>query len=124
MKKTCAKVNIKKDESGFTLMEVLIALVVLGIGFSILIEGFIGINNNLIQIKNYNYLINWSQTKLNQLVTETVIQQSGNFKYQNQQYQWWVEETYLDQYLKKINLNIKWNKNNKYSISTITFRKN
>ena len=115
------------NQSGFTLMEVLIAVIIMGISFTIIMDGMMGITDNLARVKSYNYINSWAKSKLNQFTTGKNLQPHGEFKYRNQYYQWHFKKSYPDSFLTKITLQIEWMGNDKpqtYSISTLILRNN
>lgn len=117
---------INKEE-GFTLIEVIIAMVIMGIGFSIFIQGFMEINNGLENKLNYTYLSNWATIKLDELESQIELNGHGSFKYREQLYKWHIEEAYINPKLKKLKIVISWkasNRRKKYSLSRVVINKN
>lgn len=115
-----------KSQQGFTLLETLIAMVILGISISILVEGFLIVTDTIEYQRNYNYLINWSESKINEIAGGRELARHGGFEYSERLFQWSVEESF--QYsegltgLRKINLTIEWqgsNSKNTYIISRL-----
>lgn len=104
------------NEEGFTLIETLIALVILGIGLSILVEGYLIVTDSIEYQRDYNYVLNWSETKMAEIVHKYELGRHGNFEYSGKVFQWNVEESYnADQSeigLKTINLIVKWRGSN------------
>ncbi len=93
-----------KKEEGFTLLEVLIALVILGIGFAILTQGYITINDGMDRNQNYSFISSWAGSKLNEITAGIELNTHGSFTYRDIVYNWWTEENYLDEGLKEIRL--------------------
>ncbi len=108
-----------KGQLGFSLIEVLVALVILGVGVTILVAGFVQINDNYENINIKTYISNWSESKLNEIISGIDYNYHGNFEYRERRYRWWVEEDYLDNDLLKLILKVEWEEGNKirqYSI--------
>lgn len=99
-------------QQGFTLLETLIAIVILGISISILVEGFITVTDTIEYQRYYNYLINWSDSKINEIATGHELARHGFFEYSGRMFYWNVKETlkYSDELagLREINLTIEW----------------
>jgi len=115
-----------KGQQGFTLLETLIAMVILGISISILVEGFLIVTDTIEYQRHYNYLINWSESKINEIASGSELARHGGFEYSGRLFQWSVEESF--QYsegltgLREINLSIEWqgsNSRNTYIISRL-----
>lgn len=83
------------NEDGFTLLETLIALIILGISLSILVEGYIVVTDSIQNNRNHNYIITWSDSKMNQITSGTELARHGSFEYMNQNFNWRVEEKSL-----------------------------
>lgn len=124
-----------KKEEGFTLLETLIAMVILGISISILVEAYLTVTNGIEYQKTYNYVLGWSGDKMTELVNDIELARHGNFKYADKYFQWHVEENlnvrdFIDEELssglKKIDLLVEWQDNNgirNYRISRIILEK-
>lgn len=83
-------------EEAFTLLEVLIAVTILGISISILVSGFNEVSDTLIHTGNYSYLASFAETKLREVINGVELSYSGYFAYQGQTYQWYIETEYLE----------------------------
>lgn len=113
------------NEEGFTLLEVLIAMVIMGISFSILVHGFIQVNAGIESNQNYTYVSSWAVAKINELASGIELNNHGQFKYQEEIYDWSVEEYYLDDNIKKMVLKIEWEENTRmkhYSLTRLVIR--
>ncbi len=105
------------SEEGFTLLETLIALVILGISISILVEAYLIVTDSIEYQRNYNFVLNWSDGKMNELINGIELARHGSFEYLEKSFQWSVEEGFLDNNfknieekngLKTIELTVKW----------------
>ena len=84
-----------KQEQGFTLLEVVIALTIVGISIAILVTGFSEVNDTLIKGQEYTYLATVADTKLREVINGLELSYSGYFSYQGAVYQWYIETEYL-----------------------------
>ncbi|OCL25997.1 hypothetical protein U472_08190 [Orenia metallireducens] len=110
------------NEDGFTLLEVIIAMAILGIGFAILTQGFTEVNDGIEGNSNYNYISIWAESKISELTTKIELNNHGVFFYQNNEYKWWTVEKHLDKDLKELILYIGWQEDGiekNYSIKRI-----
>mgnify|MGYP006270900457 CR=1 FL=1 len=82
-------------EEGFTLLEVVIAMTIVGISISILVTGFSEVNDTLIKGQEYTYLAAFAETKLREVINGLELSYSGYFNYQGAVYQWYLETEYL-----------------------------
>ncbi|TDX53278.1 type IV pilus modification PilV family protein [Orenia marismortui] len=111
---------MKDYKEGFTLIEVLIAMVILGVGFSILIQGFMEVNDGLETNKNYTYVSSWAESKLKEIALGIDLNNHGTFQSQSLNYRWSTEEKIITQKLKKLILRVQWQEDDKsksYSLS-------
>lgn len=111
-----------RRQDGFTLIEVLVAMVILGVGFSILIEGFISLNNGIKRNEDYTYIASWANSKMNKIAAGIELNRHGSFQYNGNYYNWWVEELYSEENLIKVKLNVEIDgieEKNKYSITRL-----
>lgn len=83
-------------EAGFTLLEVLIAVTIVGISISILVSGFTEVNDTLLKGQEYTYMASFAETKLKAVINGIELSYSGYFDYQGRTYQWYIETEYLD----------------------------
>ncbi len=117
---------MNKQEEAFTLIEVIIAMVIMGIGFSIFVQGFIEVNDGLDNKLDYNYVSNWAQAKLNELEAGAELASHGSFKYRTKIYNWDTVISYINPQLKQVELVISWDGKNarkKYSLSRVLIKK-
>jgi prepilin-type N-terminal cleavage/methylation domain-containing protein len=74
---------------GFSLMEVLVAMTILGIAFATLFSLMSGSLRNIDRIQEHDKIVRWSQMKLNEIVLQTnqgaIPQLSGFF---DEKYRW------------------------------------
>ena len=84
-----------KLEQGFTLLEVLIAVTIVGISISILVTGFSEVNDTLIKSQEYTYAASFAETKLREVINGLELSYSGYFNYQGAVYQWYIDTEYL-----------------------------
>lgn len=96
------------NEKGFTLIEVLIALVILGISFTILVDGYRTIMDSSKRNIDYQIAAKWSEDKLIKIVNGVELDRNGYFEENDKEYRWWVEENYLDDNITKLDLVISW----------------
>ncbi|QTL97159.1 prepilin-type N-terminal cleavage/methylation domain-containing protein [Iocasia frigidifontis] len=96
------------NEKGFTLIEVLIAMVILGISFTILIEGYRTIMASAERNRDYLLAAKWSEDKLISIVNGDDSDRRGYFEENGKEYSWWVEEKCLDDNLIRFDLIMSW----------------
>ncbi|OCL27227.1 hypothetical protein U472_07085 [Orenia metallireducens] len=108
---------------GFTLIEVLIAMVILGISLSILIHGFMSINDGIERRRDYTYIASWADGKFDEIVSGIELATHGDFLYKGNLCYWKLEEDYIDEGIRGLKLIIRW-KGSKgeysYSVSRVT----
>jgi len=85
-----------KLKSGFTLLEVLIAMTILGISISILVAGFSEVSDSLVKGQDYTYLSTFATTKLTEVATGMELSYSGYLDYQEMTYQWYIDTHYKE----------------------------
>lgn len=105
------------NQDGFTLIEVLIAVTILGIGFAVLINGFTGVLVSNERSSDYLYVVSWADKKLIKVTNDIELNRHGSFEYKNKRFDWWIEEGYLETDLKKITLKVEWKLKN----NTVTY---
>jgi len=98
----------EENEAGFTLMEVLVALVILGIGFSILIQGYSLIIDSLEKQRDYNYLVSWAEGKLIEVSNGLELTPRGYFTHNGKEFKWSIEHNVKGDGLREIVLNVEW----------------
>ncbi len=98
----------RKNEAGFTLMEVLIALVILGVGFSILVQGYSLILTSLEKQRDYSYLTSWAEGKLIEAVNRVELAPRGYFVHKGKEFRWSIKQKGMDDGLREIILNVEW----------------
>ena len=111
---------MNNNQKGFTLIEDLIALLILGIGASVLISGFVAVAEGNQKVNNKLFVSYWAESKLNEIIAEIDYNYHGTFQYENKVYQWWVKEQYLDDNMMQLVLKVEWqgkSRTKKYSIS-------
>ncbi|MEJ6951291.1 type II secretion system protein [Natronospora cellulosivora (SeqCode)] len=96
------------NEKGFTLIEVLIALVLLGISFTILVDGYRTIIDSSERNSNYHFAANWSEKKMMEIVNNLDYGYHGDFEENGIHYRWVIEEEPLGNNLSKLNLIMNW----------------
>ena len=113
------------SEDGFTLLETLIALVILGISLSILVEAYLIVSDSMEYQQDYNYVLNWSENKITEIIHGVELARHGSFEYSGNLFEWSVEENHnIDQAentgLKETKLIVQWQGSNgrkTYSVS-------
>lgn len=81
-------------EEGFTLLETLIAMVILGVSIAILVEAYLTVTNGIEYLRIYNYLVAWSGDKMTELINGMELARHGNFELNGREFKWYVEEKY------------------------------
>lgn len=110
------------NENGFTLLEVLIALIILGISFSVLIQGYTEVLGSKSFNQNYNYVLEWSVDKMIEFENKVKLSTHGQFKFKGKAFVWWIEERYYEENINRLTLNVSWqgfNGKKNYSISRL-----
>ncbi|PRX30487.1 prepilin-type N-terminal cleavage/methylation domain-containing protein [Orenia metallireducens] len=110
-------------DRGFTLIEVLIAMLILGISLSILVQGFMGVNDGIERRRDYTYMASWSESKLNEIVSGVELATHGDFLYKGNLCSWSLEEDYIDEGVRGLKLIVRWLGSKgeySYSVSRIT----
>lgn len=112
-------------ERGFTLIEVLVAVIILSIGFTFIAEGFSQAMNSYERTKNYNYVIGRAEEKLIEYSNGLEYLSHGTFERENRIYDWWIEEEPLPESdnLSKIIITVEWAEGDRqYSIERLYSR--
>lgn len=68
-------------EGGFTLLETLIAMVILGVSITILVEAYLTVTNGIEYQRTYNFLTAWSGDKMTELVNGMELARHGSFEH-------------------------------------------
>ncbi|MBM7623785.1 prepilin-type N-terminal cleavage/methylation domain-containing protein [Sporohalobacter salinus] len=84
-------------EKGFTLLEVLIAMTILGISISILVSGFSEVSDSIIKGQEYTYLSTFANSKLREVAIGLELSYSGYVDYQGQSYRWYINTSYPEE---------------------------
>jgi prepilin-type N-terminal cleavage/methylation domain-containing protein len=71
MKADSCRLQARIESSGFSLMEVLVAMAILGIAFSTLFSLMSGSLRNIDRIQEHDKIVRWGQMKLNEIVLQT-----------------------------------------------------
>ncbi|BDU49782.1 type IV pilus modification PilV family protein [Haliovirga abyssi] len=106
-----------KKSKGFTLIEVLIAVIILGVAFPTLIEGLISIVNSFQKNREYTKFYIFEENKLNEFEAGIEISDHGEKVIDDIEYRWWILQEIKENNQKKIVINIqKQGDNKKYSL--------
>ncbi len=115
---------IKNREKGFTLLEVLIAVVITGISFTILAQGYSQVVNSIDRNRDYTYISSRAEDRLIKTVNDIEVNRSGSFSYAGKRYRWRTDEERITDVLTKIIVNIeKEDGQTIYSLSRLVLRK-
>lgn len=77
--------RLLNEESAFTLIEILIAITIVGISFVVIIDGYISLSSLIQQMKEYQLISTFANNKLNQVIQKIEpgsagVDQLGNLK--------------------------------------------
>lgn len=113
--------NKPNAELGFTLVEVMISVVILGFGLAIIIQSFASAIRGLDSCQNYIQSLRFAQDKMNELTLTSLEEKgsspkikSGEVKLGNRQFNWQTEisEILKPEYLSKdfveVSVNLDW----------------
>src|SRR5690554_3912097 len=103
-----SRMRIMKAEDGFTLMEVLIAVVILAVGFSILIQGYTLIMDSIEKQRDYDYLLNCIEGKLIEVANGLELSPNGYFEHDGRECRWNTVERDMEDGLSEISIKIEW----------------
>ncbi|MFW5972250.1 MAG: type II secretion system protein [Bacillota bacterium] len=76
------------SEKGFTLIEVLVAVTIFGIGFAIFIEGFSIVTTTIERNRDTSYVMNWADDKIVEYINGDSHNPYGDFTYNNKYFDW------------------------------------
>ena len=74
--------------SGFTLIEILVALTIVGIASVIIVQGYISLTGLVRQIREYQLVNSFANNKLIQLVQRTDLSTTGVEDFENMEISW------------------------------------
>jgi prepilin-type N-terminal cleavage/methylation domain-containing protein len=122
-------IKMKGQEAGFTLLEVVIAVVIMGLAFGVLMRGFLGANQLLGSNESHTYVSNWAESKLAEITTGLTYVPQGEISHSNKDYDWSIEERQLDLEainggLKKVIIQVEWKEGGRkksYSLSRLIY---
>jgi type II secretion system protein I len=118
MKNTKALKNSDTENSGFTLLEVLIAITITGAVIAVLSSALMQTNyNQHLYEQRFMAMMN-GRGKLAELICGSDSGSSGDFKVFGTQYYWYASEDTLPDGYTKITLNVEWRDNHGSSHQT------
>ncbi|MFW5995665.1 MAG: type IV pilus modification PilV family protein [Halanaerobiaceae bacterium] len=115
------------NSGGFTLIEVLVAVIILSIAFTILAEGFSLVIDTYTRSRNYNFAVRLAEDRLEEIAGGRDISNRGDERDDGQVFYWSVEEqSFPDrENLYKLSITVEWNSGqSSYSAERLIFREN
>ncbi|MFW6238529.1 MAG: type IV pilus modification PilV family protein [Halanaerobiales bacterium] len=116
------------DCRGFTLIEVLVAVIILSISFTVLAEGFSLAIDTYSRNRDYNFAVRLAEDKLEEIAGERESMTSGDIERENGRvFDWWVEDRVFQdsRNLRKYTITVEWNEGRRsYSAERLVFREN
>jgi type II secretion system protein I len=113
------KKNKDLQETGFTLLEVLIAITITGLLIAVFTSAFVQITQNQSLLKERMTAVMIGRGKLAELIYGSEIGLSGDFAEPYQRYQWIATEESLSDGYQKIDFIVKWRDDRGFSHQTI-----
>ncbi|ACL70615.1 prepilin-type N-terminal cleavage/methylation domain-containing protein [Halothermothrix orenii] len=106
-------------EQGFTLVEVLVAMVVIGVCLGILFNGYTRIARSIEAAREYSF-VNKQGQKIMVNVSNGIGANRGRIIYGGKEYWWWAERISLENGLTRLNINVEWQGRNGYKQQTFS----
>lgn len=95
-------------KNGFTLIEVLVAMIILSISMSVIIEGFVTANEREETMDDISYVSTWAENKINEIDVGSEMSRNGSFEREGRVYYWNLGTKYYDTQYEDCDFKIEW----------------
>lgn len=112
-----------KNDSGFTLIEILVAVVICGIALTVIVEGYLAMSGLIQQMKEYQLVSTFAREKMNQLIHQTDPTTGGQDTLKTIPVEWHIDEADMGDGLRRVTIYVDWKGRKgerQYEISTLT----
>lgn len=97
-----------KNESGFTLIEILVAVVICGIAFTVIVEGYLAMSGLIQQMKEYQLVSSFAREKMNQLIHKTDQTTGGQDTLKTIPIEWHIDEANMGDGIRRVTIYVDW----------------
>lgn len=97
-----------KQESGFTLIEIMVAVVIVGISFVVIIEGYMAMSGLVQQMKEYQLVSSFASQRMNQVIQKMDISTYGTEELRNLEVTWNSMEQSVGDGVKQLMVLVEW----------------
>lgn len=98
-----------KQESGFTLIEIMVAVTIVGIAFAVIVEGYLAMSGLVQQIKEYQLVSSFARQKMHQVILKTDPTTGGEDTLPSQiKVEWTSAEADMGDGVKRVSVYVNW----------------
>ncbi|AZR72567.1 hypothetical protein BBF96_03705 [Anoxybacter fermentans] len=80
--------EVLTKNTGFTLIEIMVAVTIVGISFAVIVEGYISMSGLVQQMREYQLVSSFAKEKLNQLIHKVDLSSAGTEELGNLEVTW------------------------------------
>lgn len=112
-----------RNESGFTLLEILVAVVICGIALTVMIEGYLAMSGLIQQMKEYQLVSTFAREKMNHLIHKTDPATGGQETVKTIPVEWHIDEADMGDGVRRVTISVDWQGykgDRQFELSTLT----
>lgn len=97
-----------KQGSGFTLIEIMVAVTIVGISFVVIVEGYMAMSGLIQQMKEYQLVSSFASQRITQLIQKMDVGSSGTEELTNLEVTWNSMEQSVGDGVKQLMILVEW----------------